>query len=57
MKVADRVDDLKDEIKIVAKEAGSTSGITEQIDELRNSIKSISNRTGDIGKDLSLIHI
>ena len=32
MKVADRVDDLKDEIRTVAKEAKSTSGITEQID-------------------------
>jgi chromosome segregation ATPase len=55
MKVADRVDDLKEEMKIVAKETESKSGITEQIDELRNTIKSISNRTGDIGKDMSNI--
>ncbi len=55
MKVADRVDDLKEEVKSVAKDKSSTSGITEQIDELRTSIKSISNRTGDIGKDMSNI--
>ena len=55
MKVADRVDDLKEEIKIVAKETESKSGITAQIDALRNTIKSISNRPGDIGKDMSNI--
>ena len=37
------------------KEKESTSGITRQIEVLRNSIKSISSRTGDLGKDMSNI--
>ena len=51
MKIANRVDEVKEKIdKVPTKTEGN---ITSQIEELRESIKSITNRTGDIGKDMS----
>jgi chromosome segregation ATPase len=51
MKIANRVDEVKEKIdKVPTKTEGN---ITLQIEELRESIKSITNRTGDIGKDMS----
>ena len=51
MKIANRVDEVKEKMnKVPAKVGGD---ITLQIEELRESIKSITNRTGDIGKDMS----
>ena len=44
MKIADRVDDVKEQIKSVSSKTISSSGITNQIDELRKSIQSITNR-------------
>ena len=51
MKIANRVDEVKEKIdEVPTKPEGN---ITSQIEELRESIKSITNRTGDIGKDMS----
>ncbi|MDA0756158.1 MAG: chemotaxis protein [Crenarchaeota archaeon] len=51
MKIANRVDEVREKIdKVPTKTEGN---ITSQIEELRESIKSITNRTGDIGKDMS----
>ena len=51
MKIANRVDEVKDKMdKVPAK---GQNDITVQIEELRENIKSITNRTGDIGKDMS----
>ena len=51
MKIANRVDEVKEKIdKVPAKEQNN---ITVQIEELRENIKSITNRTGNIGKDMS----
>ena len=49
MKIANRVDQVKD--KMDGPKVGRD--VTSQIEELRESIKSINNRTGDIGKDMS----
>ena len=50
MKIANRVDEVKDKMdKVPAR----PNDITAQIEELRENIKSITNRTGDIGKDMS----
>ena len=51
MKIANRVDQVKD--KINEKSGKGQNDITKQIEELRENIKSISSRTGDIGKDMS----
>ena len=51
MKIANRVDEVKD--KINEKPGKGQNEITKQIEELRENIKSISSRTGDIGKDMS----
>ena len=51
MKIANRVDEVKD--KINEKSGKGQNDITKQIEELRENIKSISSRTGDIGKDMS----
>ena len=51
MKIANRVDEVKDKIDKVPTKG--QNDITGQIEELRNSIKSITSRTGDIGKDMS----
>jgi len=51
MKIANRVDEVKD--KMNEKSGKGQNNITKQIEELRENIKSISNRTGDIGKDMS----
>ena len=51
MKIANRVDEVKEKMdKVPSKTEGN---ISSQIEELRESIKSITNRTGDIGKDMS----
>jgi len=51
MKIANRVDEVND--KINEKPGKGQNDITKQIEELRENIKSISSRTGDIGKDMS----
>ena len=51
MKIANRVDEVKDRMDKVPTKG--QNDITLQIEELRESIKSITNRTGDIGKDMS----
>ncbi len=51
MKIANRVDEVKD--KINEKPGKGQNDMTKQIEELRENIKSISSRTGDIGKDMS----
>ena len=51
MKIANRVDEVKD--KMNEKSGRGQNDITKQIEELRENIKSISSRTGDIGKDMS----
>ena len=51
MKIANRVDEVKE--KINEKPGKGQNDITKQIEELRENIKSISSRTGDIGKDMS----
>jgi len=51
MKIANRVDEVKD--KMNQKPGKGQNDITKQIEELRENIKSISSRTGDIGKDMS----
>ena len=51
MKIANRVDEVKD--KMNEKPGKGQNDITKQIEELRENIKSISSRTGDIGKDMS----
>ena len=51
MKVANRVDEVKD--KMNEPPGKGQNDITKQIEELRENIKSISSRTGDIGKDMS----
>ena len=53
MKVADRVDDVKEQIQSVASKTISSSGITNQIEELRKNIHSITSRTGEISEDMS----
>jgi len=50
MKIANRVDQVKDKMDDEPKVGRD---VTSQIEELRESIKSINNRTGDIGKDMS----
>ena len=50
MKIANRVDQVKDKID---DEPKIGKDVTSQIEELRESIKSITSRTGDIGKDMS----
>ena len=50
MKIANRVDQVKDKMD---DEPKIGRDVTSQIEELRESIKSINNRTGDIGKDMS----
>ena len=51
MKVANRVDEVKDKMNETT--GKGQNDITKQIEELRENIKSISSRTGDIGKDMS----
>ena len=51
MKIANRVDEVKD--KMNQKPGKGQNDITKQIEELRENIKSISSRTGDIGKDMA----
>jgi len=51
IKIANRVDEVRD--KMDEGQAKGRNDITKQIEELRESIKSITNRTGDIGKDMS----
>ncbi len=51
MKIANRVDEVKEKMDKVPPKG--QNDITKQIEELRESIKSITNRTGDIGKDMS----
>tara|TARA_Y100000590_G_scaffold138018_1_gene158000 strand:- start:1493 stop:2704 length:1212 start_codon:yes stop_codon:yes gene_type:complete len=51
IKIANRVDEVKE--KIDKKSSKKESDISAQIEELRQNIKSITNRTGDIGKDMS----
>ena len=51
MRVANRVDEVKD--KMNESPGKGQNDVTKQIEELRENIKSISNRTGDIGKDMS----
>ena len=50
MKIANRVDQVKDKMDDEPKVG---KDVTSQIEELRESIKSMTNRTGDIGKDMS----
>ena len=51
MKIANRVDEVREKMdKVPTKTEGN---LTSQIEELRENIKSITNRTGDIGKDMS----
>ena len=50
MKIANRVDQVKDKMDDEPKVG---KDVTSQIEELRNSIKSMTSRTGDIGKDMS----
>jgi len=50
MKIANRVDQVKDKMNAEPKVGRD---VTSQIEELREGIKSITNRTGDIGKDMS----
>ena len=51
IKIANRVDEVKE--KIDTNSSKKSNDITIQIEELRDSIKSITNRTGDIGKDMT----
>ena len=51
MKIANRVDEVKEKMDVVP--TNTEGNISSQIEELRESIKSITNRTGDIGKDMS----
>ena len=50
MKIANRVDQVKDKMD---EEPKVGRNVTSQIEELREGIRSITNRTGDIGKDMS----
>ena len=50
MKIANRVDQVKDKMDDEPKVG---KDVTSQIEELRDSIKSMTSRTGDIGKDMS----
>jgi len=50
MKIANRIDQVKDKMDDEPKVG---KYVTLQIEELRESIKSITNRTGDIGNDMS----
>ena len=50
MKIANRIDQVKDKMDDEPKVGRD---VTLQIEELRESIKLINNRTGDIGKDMS----
>ena len=51
MKIANRVDEVKEKMdEVPTKTEGN---LTSQIEELRENIKSITNRTGDIGKAMS----
>ena len=50
MKIANRVDEVKDKMD---EEPKVGRNVTSQIEELREGIRSITNRTGDIGKDMS----
>ena len=51
MKIANRVDEVKEKMDKVPTK--TETNLTSQIEELRENIKSITNRTGDIGKDMS----
>ena len=44
---------LKEELQLVVSKAMSMSGITDQIDEIKQNIQSISSRTGNIGGELT----
>ena len=50
MKIANRVDQVKDKMD---EEPKVGRNVTSQIEELRDGIRSITSRTGDIGKDMS----
>ena len=50
MKIANRVDEVKDKMD---EEPKVGRNVTSQIEELREGIRSITSRTGDIGKDMS----
>ena len=50
MKIANRVDQVKDKMD---EEPKVGRNVTTQIEELREGIRSITSRTGDIGKDMS----
>jgi DNA repair exonuclease SbcCD ATPase subunit len=50
IKIANRVDQVKDKMD---NEPKVGKDVTSQIEELRESIKSMTSRTGDIGKDMS----
>ena len=50
IKIANRVDEVKNKMDDEPKVGRD---VTSQIEELRENIKSINNRTGDIGKDMS----
>ena len=50
MKIANRVDQVKDKMD---EEPKVGRNVTSQIEELREGIRSITSRTGDIGKDMS----
>jgi len=51
MKIANRVDEVKEKVNDIP--GKGQNDITKQIEELRENIKSITSRTGDIGKDMS----
>jgi len=51
MKIANRVDEVKEKVDRVPTK--TEENLTSQIEELRDNIKSITSRTGDIGKDMS----
>ena len=50
IKIANRVDEVKDKIDDIP--GKGQNDITKQIEDLRENIKSITSRTGDIGKDM-----
>ena len=51
MRIANRVDEVKDKMDDIP--GRGQNDITKQIEELRENIKSITSRTGNIGKDMS----
>src|SRR3990172_2821783 len=56
MTISERIDNvrnnLKQELESVVSKANSMTGITEQLDEMKRNIQSISSRTGNIGGDM-----